>query len=96
MGEFADVDLDEVDEFPTFAVFLDEVKVGLVLEGVLELDDPIVLEDTEEFLLDHCLVFLLLPLQSLLLDLLHCVDLPVAVLYSKKHIPVCSLSQSVL
>ena len=62
LSEFGDVELDEVDELAALAVLLDEVEVGLVLEGVLQLHDPAVLQLRQQFLLHHRLVLLLLPL----------------------------------
>ncbi len=42
-GQFGDVELDEVDELATLTVLLHEVKISLVLEGVLQLIDALVL-----------------------------------------------------
>lgn len=94
--EFGDVEFDEVDEFSALAVLLNEVEVGLVLEGVLEFVDARVLHAGEQLLLHHRLVLLLLPLQLLLLDLLHRVDLPVAVLDHHEDVAVRALPQTVL
>jgi hypothetical protein len=96
LGEFGDVEFDEVDELSSLAVLLDEVEVGLVLEGVFELIDSGVFHGGEQFLLHHGLVLLLLSLQLLLLNLLHGVDLLVRVLDDHVDVSVGSLPQPVL
>jgi hypothetical protein len=92
LRQFVDVQLDEVDELPSLAELLDEVEVGLVLEGVFEFVDACVFEVREQFLLHHCLVLLLLSLEFLLLDLLHCVDVIVRILQDKIYIAICTLA----
>ncbi len=44
LGELANVHLDEIYKLSPLTVLLHEVKIGLVLEGIFEFDDTIVLE----------------------------------------------------
>lgn len=94
--QLADIELDEVDELASLTVLLHEVEIGLVLEGVLQLVDARVLHGRQQLLLHHGLVLLLLPLQLLLLDLLHGVDLVVGILDHHVDVAVGPLAQLVL
>ena len=56
--QFIYVGFDEVDELAAFAIFLHEVEIGLVLEGVLQFVDSWMLHGGQQLFLHHCLIFL--------------------------------------
>lgn len=62
ISQFIDVKFDEIDKFATFTELLNEVEVGLILEGIFECYYTRMLTIGQQLLLHHCLILFLLPL----------------------------------
>jgi|688.fasta_scaffold72144_4 hypothetical protein len=62
ISKFIDVKLNEINKLPTLTELLNEVEVGLILEGVFERHDTRMLTIGQQLLLHHCLILFLLPL----------------------------------
>lgn len=93
--ELLDVAFHEIYELSSLTILQDEIQALLVLQRIPQFNDAGVFEATEQLLLDHRLILLLLPLQLLLLDLLHRIHLPVTILHHQKNVTIRTLTQSI-
>jgi hypothetical protein len=57
--------LNKLSKLPQLTILHSKVQFNLILKGILQLDDPLMLDGSEYLFLDKCLVLFLLALEFL-------------------------------